>query len=141
MTITTAPKNALSQIINSTGEKAEQPNDQQERIGYGEIEKVNPTTSKVVVKMYDEVKGDFTILKGKPVPVIQPLTYINHLYGALSPGMKVKIYWKGRNEPKNAFVEIIGAEDFNLKDAFIKEPEANRQDTTPYLTLSGGTVI
>lgn len=141
----TAPKNQLQATIGNVVREAGDPADQQERISYGEIIKVNATNSQVHVKIYGRedkiLLADQAHPEGKPIPIIQPLSIINHLYGALSTGMKVRIFWTGKHEAKSAYAEVIGGEDFDLKGTITKEPEANRQDTLPYLTLSGGIEI
>lgn len=141
----TIPRNVREDKNHKVDRKAGDPSDQQDRISYGEITEVVNKTSQVYVKIYGDpdqyLLADQAHPKGKPVSVIQPLRVINHLYGSLHQGMKVRIFWIGKNDAKSAFVEVIGADDFDLKGIISKEPEANRQDTLPYLTLSGGVLI
>lgn len=142
----TASYNIQEENKKKVDRKAGDPSDQQDRISYGEITEVVTKNSLVYVKKYGDPE-DTPLLKdtahpnGKPVPVIQPLRVINHLYGGLHKGMKVRIFWIGKNDAKSAFVEVIGADDFNLKGIMNKEPEANRQETLPYLCVSGGVIV
>lgn len=141
---TNAPKDIKQDQTDRVNREAGNPSDQQDRISYGEITKVIPKSSQVHVKFVGENRyllQDKAHPEGKPVPVIQPLRVINHLYGRLHRGMKVRIFWIGKNDAKSAFVEVIGADDFNLEGVFNKEPEANRQDTLPYLSMSGGVLF
>lgn len=141
----TVPRNVRENKLKHIDTKAGDPADQQDRISYGEITEVIAKNSQVYVKMYGDTDtyllADQAHPKGKPVPVIQPLGIINSLYGGLSVGMKVRIFWVGKNDAKSALVEVIGNEDFNLKGIYNKEPESNRQDTLPYLSISGGVIL
>ena len=130
------PRNIFQKTLKESHEKAGQPSDQQERISYGEIVDVNKD-SQLKVKMYKS-KGrgtDLLIMDGAWLPLLQPLNVIHVLYGRVHVGMKVRIFWTGKNEPKTAIIEVVGDADHNIE---IKSPESNRFDTLPFKILSGG---
>lgn len=139
------PRNTREDKQYQLDRKSGDPSDQQDRISYGEITEIVPNNGQVYVRMYGDepqyLLADHAHRKGKPVPIIQPINFINAMYGALHVGMKVRIFWIGKNDAKSAFVEVIGSEDFNLRGILNKEPESNRQETMPYLSVSGGILV
>lgn len=130
---TSAPKNALQQTLHNTSREAGNPADEQLRISYGTISEVNQETSQVKVRIYkaDGSLGE-EITKGF-LPIINPLSQIHMNYGLLRDGLVVRIFWKGKLEPQNALIEVIGDEDL----AFLqKKPEQNEMQVGPFLIFS-----
>lgn len=136
---TTAPKNKFQLNTHNTNQEAIAPPDEADRISYGEIVEVDAKNSQVKVKMYRESNrgGDFMVMNGAWLPVIQPLQVVHALYGVLRPGLKARIFWKGKHQPKTALIEIIGSETHSILS---KLPDANQLDTMPYLSLTGGQI-
>ena len=74
----------------------------------------------------EELKG--TNLEGekdsKFFPLLTPLTTIHLLYGPLVPGLRVKIHWIGKIDPKSlVVVEIVSNKNLNRQDFNIPELE------------------
>lgn len=133
---TTAARNQVQQALSETGKAVGQPQDRQERISYGIISKVNADTSQVKVRMLKADKEPGEEISPQFLPLINSLSEIHHLYGALREGLLVRIYWRGKLGPKNdALIEVIGDED----SSFLKKsPENNEIDIGPFKIFSGG---
>lgn len=134
-----APKNSFQSSLQKTSSAAVQPVEEQDRISYGIVLDVNEK-SRVKVKMFrsNSQGGDLIIAGGSHLPVLQPLSVIHMLYGPLRKGLVVRLFWKGKLEPKgNVIIEVIGNEDHQLAT---KELEVPALDQQPYKIFSGGTI-
>lgn len=130
-----APKNNLQQALNKTSKEAKSPVDEQQRINYGVISEVNHDTSQVKVRaLRSDGKLGEEISKGF-LPLLNPLSQIHLLYGLLREGLVVRIFWRGKLEPQNAVIEVIGDEEHNL---LTKSPEPNEITIGPFKIFSGG---
>lgn len=128
-------KNALEQRLHKQSNDIGQPANDQERVGYAIISKVNEETSQVKVKLLtsDGVVGEE--LPGGFLPLMNPLSQIHHSFGALREGLVCRIWWKGKLRPKTPLVEVIGDEEHS----FLKKAAAqNTVDIGPYQIFSGG---
>ena len=133
-----APKNALEQKLGRTANEAGQPANEQDRIGYGIISKVNQDTSQVKVKMLNADGQDGEELAGGFLPLLTPLSDIHMRFGALREGLVCRLYWKGKLRPRTPLVEIIGDEDHSLLK---KTATTNQINIGPYQIFSGGLSI
>lgn len=131
----TAPKNALEQRLNKTHQEATQPAHEQDRIGWAIISEINEDTSQVKIRLLksDGEPGD--VLPGGFLPLINPLEDIHNRFGGLRKNMVCRIFWKGKLNPRNCLVEVIGPEGHSFLK---KKPATNRVDVGPYAIFSGG---
>ena len=131
-------KNLLQQNLKDISSKLGQPADEQDRISYGIISKVEQETSQVKVRfLLEDGKIGEEVFAGF-MPVITPLSQIHHLWGLLREGLVVRIYWKGKLEPQTALIEVIGDEEHKFLN---KEPMINEINIGPYRIFSGGTKL
>jgi hypothetical protein len=133
-----APKNALQQGFTSLNNIASQPPDDIERISYGVIAEVHEESYQVKVNF---LKADKTLgeaISDGFLPLLNSLSQIHLLYGALRPGLLVRIYWRGKIKPNTAIIEVIGDEDSSFLQ---KEIEVNEIETGPWMLLSGGLAV
>jgi hypothetical protein len=129
------PKNALEQKLGKTAMEAGQPANEQDRIGYGIISKVNHDSSQVKIRLLNSDGQPGEELTGGFLPLLTPLSDIHLRYGALREGLVCRIFWKGKLRPKTPLVEIIGEEDHSLLK---KKAASNQVDIGPYQIFSGG---
>jgi len=132
------PKNALEQKLGRTHSEAGQPANEQDRIGYGIISKVNQDTSQVKIKLFNVDGSPGEELSGGYLPLLNPLSDIHFRFGALREGLVCRLYWKGKLKPKTPLVEVIGDEEHNLLK---KAPSTNQVEVGPYQIFSGGLSI
>ncbi len=128
-----AAKNSFQKVLHNTAKEAGNPADEQLRISYGTISEVNQETSQVKVRIYkpDGSLGE-EITKGF-LPIINPLDQIHMNYGLLRDGLVVRIFWRGKLEPQNALIEVIGDEEL----AFLqKKPQQNEIEIGPFRIFS-----
>jgi len=72
------------------------------------------------------------------MPLTTPISEIHHLWGALREGLVVRVYWRGKLNPKNAIIEVIGDEDHKFLS---KEPQLNELPVGVWRLFSGGIGI
>ncbi len=130
-----APKNKFDQNIKKIRQEAGQPVNEQDRVGYAIISKVNEDTSQVKVKLLQADGKVGAELRGGFFPVHNPLSDIHHRFGALREGLVCRIFWKGRMTPQNVIVEVIGEEDHLL---LAKKAATNKIEIGPFQIFSGG---
>lgn len=124
-----AAKNSFQKLLHNTSRDAGSPSDEGNRISYGVISEVNQDTSQVKVRGYDQ-DGSLgeEITKGF-LPILNPLSQVHMNYGLLREGLVVRIFWRGKLEPQNALIEVIGDEEL----AFLqKKPEPNEIQVGPF---------
>lgn len=133
-----APKNALEQKLGRTAMEAGQPSNEQNRIAYGIISKVNQDTSQVKVKLLTKDGEVGEELTSGFLPLMNILSDIHLRFGALREGLVCRIYWKGKLKPTDPLVEVIGDEDH----LFLKKaPATNKVEVGPYAIFSGGMSV
>jgi len=137
---TTSPKNKFQRDMNNTSQEAMRPSDEEQHISYGIISKVNYKNGQVQVKELIEDGRIGQLITGGFVPLLNPLSQIHTLYGALREGLVVRIFWRGKHtrNKQNIVVEVIGDEDHTLLN---KTPELNEIPVGPYRIFSGGIPI
>ena len=130
-----APKNILQQKLHETSREGTLPKDEEDRIAYGIISEINYNNGQVRVrrilsdgKIGDEVSNGF-------LPLSTPLSEIHLLWGALREGLVVRIYYKGKLNPKNVIVEVIGDEDHQFLN---KAPLQNEVEIGAWKLFLGG---
>ena len=134
-----APKNAMHQAVQQTSKSAKEPSDEQDRISYGVISKVNVESSQVKVRLLkDNGKISEEELTPFYLPLINSLMDIHLRFGMLREGLLVRVFWKGKLKPDNAIIEVIGDED---SDFLKKTPEVNEVTVGSYQIFSGGISI
>ena len=133
-----APKNIFQQKFHDTSRQARNPSDEADRITYGVISAINYNNGQVKVRRIladgrigDEISGGF-------LPLATPLAIVHHLFGALREGLVVRIYYKGKLNPKNVIIEVIGEEDHQF---ISKEPRQNEIKIGAFRIMSGGISI
>jgi hypothetical protein len=121
-----APKNVFQQKLAETSRESTTPSDEADRITYGIISEVNYEKGQVKVrkiladgKIGDEISGSF-------LPLATSLSEIHLLWGQLREGLVVRVYYKGKLNPKNMIIEVIGDEDHKF---LTKEPVKNEIET------------
>lgn len=131
----TAPRNALEQKLQKTAREANQPNDEQDRIGYAIITDIDQNSSQVKIRLLQSDGTPGEDIPGGFLPLMNTLEDIHLRFGALQKDMICRIHWKGRLKPKNPVVEVIAppGHSFLRKAATINEIE-----TGPRLIFSGG---
>jgi hypothetical protein len=73
------------------------------------------------------------------VPILQPLHYVHLVFGALRPGLHVRVLWRGKTRPTGeSIIEIISDEDTALFSSGKKASESNEINTLPYKIFKGG---
>ena len=119
---TAAPKNQFQNVLKKVSKEAEAPSDEAQKITYGVISEVNHNNGQVKVrklladgKIGDDIANSF-------LPLATPTTVVHQLFGALREGLVVRIYYRGKLNPKNVIIEVIGEEDHQLLN---KEPAQN----------------
>lgn len=130
-----APKNNLQQTIGKIKQEIGQPSNDIERISYGVITEVEPESSQVKVRFLKEDGVAGEMVSESFLPLINSLNAIQMLYGALRPGLLVRIFWRGKIKPRTAIVEVIADEGSSFLK---KQPQDNEIETGPYKFLSGG---
>jgi hypothetical protein len=130
-----APKNILQQKLHETSREARTPSDEADRITYGVISEVNYDNGQVKVrkiladgKIGDKISNGF-------LPLATPLSVIHHQFGALREGLVVRIYYRGKLNPKNVIIDVIGEEDHQFLS---KQPAQNEIAIGPWRIFSGG---
>lgn len=113
------------------------PSDEQDRIRYGIITKVNEN-SFVKIRLLNNagepVGSD--IVDGAFLPLITPLSQIFMLWGSLRKGLLCRVFWRGKLEPNaSSAIEVIADEHHNFLK---KEIQSNEIATNPYKLMSGG---
>jgi hypothetical protein len=133
-----APKNVFQQRFHETSRVARNPSDEADRITYGVISAVNHNNGQVKVrriltdgKIGNEISGGY-------LPLSTPLSFIHHNFGALREGLVVRVYYKGKLNPKNVIIEVIGDEDHVFLN---KIPAENEIQIGPWRILAGGLGI
>jgi hypothetical protein len=129
-----APRNVIQKAISDISKKSTQPVQDQLNIRYGVITKVSDDTSQVKVKLYTNAGKPDLEIQGF-LPLINPLSEIHLLWGKLAPGLAVRVFFRGKENPQTGIVEVIGDEGL---DFLKKERKANILNTGPYKLLSGG---
>jgi hypothetical protein len=129
-------RNKLQQQIQNTERDVGSPDDDQDKIGYGLVSAVKPESSQVKVRMFqrDGSLGK-ELSNGAFLPLINSLENIHLMWGQLRKGLFVRIYYRGKMEPKRIMVEVIGDEE---TDFLRKEPKQNDMETGIYKFFSGG---
>jgi len=130
-----SPKNTLQKALHDTSREAGNPSDEADRIIYGVITEVDYERSQVKVKRLlsdgragEEIPGGF-------FPLSTPLFVVHQLFGALREGLIVRIYYRGKLNPKNVIIEIIGDETHTLVN---KAPQNNEIEIGPWKIFAGG---
>lgn len=133
-----APKNILQQKLHETSRESMLPKDEEDRITYGVISEVNYSNGQVRVrrilsdgKIGNEISNGF-------LPLSTPLSEIHLLWGALREGLVVRVYYKGKLNPKNVIIEIIGDEDHRFLN---KTPLQNEIEIGAYKIFLGGVSL
>lgn len=133
-----APKHSLADTIDKASSRAGEATDEGTRISYGRVVAVDHKTSQVKVIMFREAEkgGQLLVKQGAFIPLLTPLGQIHLLWGALREGLACRIYWRGKHEPQQAIVEIVGDEETSN---FLTQPiSVNDIATGPWKILTGG---
>ena len=130
-----SPKNILQQKLNDTSRETSNPSDEADRIAYGIISAVDFQSGQVKVKKLsaDGKVGDE--ISNKFLPLATPLSEIHLLWGSLREGLVVRIYYRGKLNPKRAIIEVIGDEEHSF---LTKEPALNEVNIGPYKIFGAG---
>jgi hypothetical protein len=104
------------------------------RVEYGKITAVDEETSQVRVALAS--RNGWSPEIPQFLPLMTPLSEIYLKWGALRPGLAIRLWYKGRENPRSGTVEVIG-EETDL-DFLKKEKKTNILDTGPYKLITGG---
>jgi hypothetical protein len=132
----TAPRNSIEQKMGHIASEASQPSYVQERISYGVITEVNTDTSQVKVTLLLDDGSTGEQVGNGYLPLIQPLDVVYLNFGSLRNGLRVRVYWRGRQYPPQAgLVEVVGDENYNF---LAKEPQTPEVEIGPFKIFSSG---
>lgn len=140
--------NPVSKTFKENRQQASNPVDEQLRITYGTIAEVDSETNRVKVDLPGNRGSPIRLGAGPDgtkdgiwVPIMQPLTVIHHLYGALRKGLGVRIYWRGKNAPGGeSVVEVITDSTIEEWRTGSQEPRYNELATGPHDMFTGGVL-
>lgn len=129
-------RNKLHSHFRKLDVEASSPNDDQQKVSIGVISDVRTEDGQVKVRLFERngEPGE-EILGGVYLPVLQSFDYIHKLFGQLRKGLYVRVWWKGKLEPRNCLVEIIGDENTNF---IKKDVKHNDMETGVYKFFMGG---
>lgn len=116
---------------------AKDPGNEQDRIRYGVISKVNDNSMVKVRLLNNNGKhegGD--IVSGTFLPIINPLSQIHLSFGSLCKGQIVRVFWRGKLSPNaSTIIEVIANEGHKFLQ---KDRKSNEVNTKAFMWNSGG---
>lgn len=137
--------NVVQKSFDKSNQRAGEPKDEQLRISYGVITEVNEDNMTVRVDIFDRggqrkrvgasgLRGDGAFLS-----LLQPITIIHTLYGALRKGLVVRLFWRGKHFPvAESLVEIISDAGEETFISGKKKVRSNELSTQVYEIFTGG---
>lgn len=135
--MSSAPRDVREQNKDRLTTIAGSPVPDQQRIRYGIITAVNKESSQVKVQLFKNT-GSPDIKIENFNPIINSLSQIHLVYGALRKGLLVRFFYRGKEDPistTRGIVEVIGDEESN----FLKrDNKPNVINTGPFKLMSGG---
>lgn len=129
-------RNTFERKFQNITNEAMQPSTSGERISYGVITEVDVNTSQVkVILLKDDGTAGEKVGNGF-LPLLTSLDEIYLKFGILRPGLRVRLFWKGRiYPPQTGIVEVIGDESYNFLK---KQPAKPEIEIGCYRLFSGG---
>lgn len=138
-----APSNALHGTLKSQNLEGRKPSHEQDRVGYGQVSRVDDKNGQVFVRLYEGNDRNGNPKLGEEskqsFPISNQMEQINKDYGMLRENLAIRITWRGGQlKPNQAVVDIIGDENYSLVK---KAPRSNLLATGPFKILSGGQMV
>jgi len=139
--------NPISAANKNTSMQSSAPNDEQLKIDYGSIAEVDYETSHVRINRLTRGQVQKRIGESKEnkdgiwIPILQPLPVIHASFGSLRPGLTVRIFWRGKNDPgSDAIAEVISEKPLLEFITGSEKPRSNELYTGPGKYSLGGVI-
>jgi len=141
--------NPVQKTFDQSMQRGGEPKDEQVRISYGVVADVDEDKSTVRVDIFDRGGNRIRIGAGPDqqgegalLPILQPITVIHQLYGALRKGLIVRIYWRGKHIPgRESVVEVISDAGEAIFGTGRKKTRSNELATQVHEIFTGGISI